>query len=76
LNDRRRQSRARRCCLQKRKLLYFIARFSPISGKKMLRIDTIASRLAGLPVIRRGRALACASGVSLANASISQSEPA
>jgi hypothetical protein len=57
-------------------LKYFITRFSPISGKMMLRIDTNASRLAGQPVLRRGCALACSTGVYLANALISQSEPA
>jgi hypothetical protein len=44
-------------------LLYLIARFPLIFGKTMLRIDTNASRYAGQPVVRRGRALACAIGV-------------
>jgi hypothetical protein len=62
--------------LQIQELLYFIARFSALSGKTMLRIDTNASRFAGQPLVRRGRALACATGVYPANASISRSEPA
>jgi hypothetical protein len=46
--------------LQILELLYVIARFPPIFGKTMLRIDTNSSRYAGQPVVRRGRALTCA----------------
>ena len=60
--------------LQILELLYVIARFSPISGKTMLRIDTNASRYAGQPVVRRGRALACAVGVYSTRASFSPGE--
>jgi hypothetical protein len=49
--------------LQILELLYVIARFPPIHGKTMLRIDTNTSRYAGQPVVRHGRALACAVGV-------------
>jgi hypothetical protein len=57
------------CCISSRA-------FSPILGKTMLRTNTNASRHAGQPLVRRGRALACAAGSCLAKALISQSEPA
>jgi hypothetical protein len=49
--------------LQIRGLMYVIAPLPPIHGKTMLRIDTNASRCAGQPVVRHGRALTCAIGV-------------